>query len=206
MEWTRGGRPSGRPGEPVCGNRRLAVAPLVALRAALPAGFPQQPLARINVDLVQVEVVVTDAKGNRVRGLEAADLEVFENGQPRRIAHFSFIPEPPREAAAPVGTAPLAQGPARVSPAAPKRRGETVAYTVQILNAGPGGVVVRAVLLRGGKELGASGVLKVDGQGRLAGDSFRLGSGLAAGDYTLRLTARQGGATAVQFADFEVTE
>lgn len=62
------------------------------------------------------------------------------------------------------------------------------------------------MLLRGGKELGASGVLKVDGQGRLAGDSFRLGSGLAAGDYTLRVTARQGGATAVQFADFEITE
>jgi VWFA-related protein len=64
--------------------------PVLAASAALQT---QEPIARVTVDLVQVEVVVTDSKGNRVTDLTADEMEIFENGQPRRITHFSFIPE-----------------------------------------------------------------------------------------------------------------
>jgi hypothetical protein len=96
------------------------------------------------------------------------------------------------------------------------RRGETVNYTVQILNA-TAGVEVRAALYRGGWQLGTSEPRTVDGRGQadprrwIAGNTFRLGKQLLAGDYTLQLTVTERAAparptNAVQFADFEVVE
>ena len=43
----------------------------------------------IEVSITNVDVVVTDGKGNRVRGLTKADFEVLENGQPREITNFA---------------------------------------------------------------------------------------------------------------------
>ncbi len=82
--------------EPGCGGLSIYAANLLFLvpsLAAPTAALARQPLARVNVDLVQVEVVVTDSKGNRITDLRADEMEVFENGRPRRITHFSFIPE-----------------------------------------------------------------------------------------------------------------
>jgi VWFA-related protein len=55
---------------------------LLALRA-------QEPYFRVSADLVQVDAVVTDSKGNHVRNLEAADFQIFEDGKPQKITHFS---------------------------------------------------------------------------------------------------------------------
>src|SRR5688572_395803 len=45
----------------------------------------------IEVTVVNLDVVVTDRNGNRVRRLTAADFEVLENGQPQPITNFSEI-------------------------------------------------------------------------------------------------------------------
>jgi VWFA-related protein len=52
----------------------------------------EKPLVHVNVDLVQMDVVVTDAKGNHITDLKPQEFEILENGKPQRITNFSFIP------------------------------------------------------------------------------------------------------------------
>lgn len=46
---------------------------------------------RIETDLVNFQVTVTDKKGNIIRGLKAEDFQVFENGVERKIDFFETI-------------------------------------------------------------------------------------------------------------------
>lgn len=48
----------------------------------------------VDVDVVNVDVVVSDRRGRRITDLTAADFEIFEDGQPVEIVHFT----PPVEA------------------------------------------------------------------------------------------------------------
>lgn len=43
----------------------------------------------IEVQVTSIDVVVTDAKGNRIKGLTRADFEILEDGKPREITNFS---------------------------------------------------------------------------------------------------------------------
>jgi VWFA-related protein len=54
---------------------------------------PQQPdmVIRINVNLVQVDAVVTDSKGQPVKDLQAEDFEILQDNKPQVITNFSFI-------------------------------------------------------------------------------------------------------------------
>jgi VWFA-related protein len=54
----------------------------------------QPPVFRGSVDLVQVDVYVTDEDGTPVSGLTAGDFEVFENGYRRQIVAFSPVEIP----------------------------------------------------------------------------------------------------------------
>ena len=65
------------------------------------AAFGQQPtptptpatdeVVRISTNLIQLDVTVTDRKGNVVRDLKPEDFEVYENGNKEDIFNFSFI-------------------------------------------------------------------------------------------------------------------
>jgi VWFA-related protein len=74
---------------------------LLALRA-------QEPYFRVSANLVQVDAVVTDSKGNHIRNLEAADFQIFEDGRPQKITHFSRMDG--NRAPAPAGDAGAALG------------------------------------------------------------------------------------------------
>ena len=68
------------------------------LLAALPAASQETPLPDlfsevIDVRVVNVEVVVNDREGNRVRGLTANDFELLVDGEPAPIAYFTEIDE-----------------------------------------------------------------------------------------------------------------
>ena len=52
---------------------------------------PSPPVIRINVNLVQVDAVVTDSRGNPVTDLKADDFEVFQDGKPQVITNFEFV-------------------------------------------------------------------------------------------------------------------
>jgi hypothetical protein len=50
-----------------------------------------EPTFRVSVDLVQVDAVVTDAKGHHVSDLNAEDFRILEDGKPQKITHFAYV-------------------------------------------------------------------------------------------------------------------
>jgi VWFA-related protein len=93
--------------------RAFAIAVLTALAGAtVPA--QQQPAAppgvtfKVEVNFVEIDAVVTDAQGNFVRGLTAADFELTEEGATQAISAFTAVdlpvrkPDPPLFRASPI--------------------------------------------------------------------------------------------------------
>ena len=66
------------------------------IRAQAPKESQGSPAVtfQVEVDYVDVDVVVTDEKGNFVRGLTRDDFEVFEDGKPIKIDTFSTVEIP----------------------------------------------------------------------------------------------------------------
>jgi VWFA-related protein len=50
----------------------------------------QEPLLRLETELVQIDVVVIDQEGKPVRDLKREDFELLENGNPQQITHFAM--------------------------------------------------------------------------------------------------------------------
>jgi VWFA-related protein len=70
----------------------------------------QPPRFRVAIDLVSIDAVVTDRKGEVVRDLTAADFEVFQNGKRQKVVFAQFVPvitvvSPTGANAAPASTA-----------------------------------------------------------------------------------------------------
>jgi VWFA-related protein len=86
----------------------------ILLSAAL-AQAPQEPLLRITVNLVQVQVIVTDRTetGSRITNLKAGDFRIFQDGKEQKVTHCTYIrtgrPAPSKPA--PTGGAKPAEGP-----------------------------------------------------------------------------------------------
>src|SRR5687768_5417064 len=69
-----------------------ALAALVLAAAIVAQGTqPSQPTFRARADLVQVDVVVVDEKGNPVRGLKAGDFALFDRKKPQDIVNFDEV-------------------------------------------------------------------------------------------------------------------
>ena len=66
----------------------------------------EPPRFRVAVDLVSIDAVVTDRKGEVVRDLTAADFEVFQDGKRQKVTFAQFVP---------VGTVAAPAGGATVS-------------------------------------------------------------------------------------------
>src|SRR5438552_2342346 len=76
---------------------KLYFLPLLMVWAVLPCSqttvtaqqdLPQGPVVRVNVNLVLLNVAVTDDKGNYVTGLHPSDFAIFEDGIAQKIATF----------------------------------------------------------------------------------------------------------------------
>ena len=52
---------------------------------------PNDAVIRINVNLVQIDAVVTDKQGRPVTDLQAAEFEVLQDGRTQGITNFSYI-------------------------------------------------------------------------------------------------------------------
>jgi VWFA-related protein len=78
-------------------NRRVtalvAVASLLAAPLCAAAPVPEPIVESIDVEVVNVDVVVTDRDGNAVDGLSASDFELFEDGEPREVSNFYAFAE-----------------------------------------------------------------------------------------------------------------
>lgn len=49
------------------------------------------PVIRVDVNLRQVDLTVTDAKGNHVSDLQPGDFQLLEDGKPQKITDFSWV-------------------------------------------------------------------------------------------------------------------
>lgn len=61
--------------------------------AQTPTPTPQtdDEVVKISTNLIQLDVTVTDSKGNVVKDLRAEDFEIYENGEKQNISSFSFV-------------------------------------------------------------------------------------------------------------------
>jgi len=66
----------------------------VAAIASPMAGAAQMPQFRAAVDLVHLDVSVLDKERRPVRGLTAADFEIFEDGKPQTLSTFAAVDIP----------------------------------------------------------------------------------------------------------------
>lgn len=86
----------------------VAAATLILATAALAADTPKQkPAAEVpklvesvDVRVINVDVVVTDKRGNRIHGLKKDDFEILENGKAKTISNFYEVEAAPKTAAA----------------------------------------------------------------------------------------------------------
>ena len=70
------------------------MATVLLASAAMAASAQDVPDSR--VELVRLDVVVTDKQGQLVRGLGQADFVVLEDGKPQRLTHFVAAGRTPR--------------------------------------------------------------------------------------------------------------
>jgi VWFA-related protein len=63
---------------------------------------PQGPTFRVRVDYVEVDVVVTDQRGNLVRDLKKDDFQVLEDGKAQQISTFTTVDIPVERADRPL--------------------------------------------------------------------------------------------------------
>jgi len=59
--------------------------------AQTPTPTPDDDVVKISTNLIQIDVTVTDKKGNIVKDLKPEDFEIFENGEKQEITNFSFV-------------------------------------------------------------------------------------------------------------------
>ena len=81
----------------------LILAPAMAFAQGTPPPAGQMPntAIRIDVNLVQVDAVVSDSRNRRVSDLQAADFDLLQDGKPQAITNFSYVSTQPSPGTAP---------------------------------------------------------------------------------------------------------
>lgn len=98
-------------------RRRLAAAVCLFLTALAPPLFAQAPTGqdsfgeKVEVNVVNVDVHVTDKNGNPVPGLTKKDFEIFEDGKRVDLSYFEEVDRGAPPVPAPSGTEPDPQMP-----------------------------------------------------------------------------------------------
>jgi VWFA-related protein len=106
-------------------------------------------LLRLETELVQIDAVVHDSKGNLVRDLKREDFELFEDGKPQQITHFAVGTA--SRSAVWVGTAPpkTAKSAAASSTSVETSIGRYLVLAVDDVNLAPENLLLaKRVLLR----------------------------------------------------------
>jgi len=92
-------------------------------------------VVRISTNLIQLDVSVTDKKGNTITDLKPDEVEIYENGKLQKISNFSFTPgtrAPENKAEKKDSSAPAVMLPS--APVRPEQVRRTIALVVDDLN------------------------------------------------------------------------
>jgi Ca-activated chloride channel family protein len=98
---------------------------------------------RVNVDLVQLNVAVTDSKGNYVSGLGPENFAITEDKLPEKIATFEEGNEPTRQ----VSQLPAPGGAAKAPAPAPRSAAKASEAAAKANQAGPAGTESRPAVM-----------------------------------------------------------
>ncbi|MFN2598157.1 MAG: VWA domain-containing protein, partial [Pyrinomonadaceae bacterium] len=100
-----------------------------------PVEIGDEDVVRITTNIVQLDAIVTDRRGNQVTDLKPEDFQIFEDGKPQRIAHFSYVStDEPAAAATPAAAAKPDKNAPPAPPVPPRRlRPEQVRRAVAIV-------------------------------------------------------------------------
>ncbi|HXH91153.1 MAG TPA: VWA domain-containing protein [Thermoanaerobaculia bacterium] len=85
----------------------------------------------IEVSIVNIDTVVTDKHGNRVRGLGKDDFEVYENGARQPLTNFAEYGSEGKASSVGTVTAPAAEGAPRSAPQPPPSQPRTIIVFVE---------------------------------------------------------------------------
>ena len=122
----------------------LAICLVTASSAQQPARLPttnppptprreDEDVVRITTELVQVDAVVTDGSGRPVADLKPEEVQIYEDGRPRKITNFSYIAASAGESARPTKPAPAGVGGVPPTMLRPEEVRRTVALVVDDL-------------------------------------------------------------------------
>ena len=117
----------------------IIVVACAAAAVAARQGPSEPPRFRVAVDVVSIDAVVTDGRGEVVRDLTAADFEVFQNGKRQKVTFAQFVPvvtiaaPPPRAIGASAVPAAAATA-APVVPAPPVTREQVLRTIVLVVD------------------------------------------------------------------------
>ncbi|HWC16445.1 MAG TPA: VWA domain-containing protein, partial [Terriglobales bacterium] len=111
---------------------------------------PADFVVRINVNLVQVDAAVTDARGRTVTGLTAKDFEVLQDGVPQTITSFGYVAEAVKSTPLPRQSAVKADSivPAPRVPLKPEQLRREIVFMVDDLGLSPTGVTYTRTALK----------------------------------------------------------
>lgn len=102
----------------------LSLAAPVAAAPRADATPPERsgPVVRISVEVIQLDVVVTDKKGNHVTDLGPEDFEIREDGRVQEVSHVTYVRagQPWDDPVASVPASTGTEAPAAASPAPPR--------------------------------------------------------------------------------------
>jgi Ca-activated chloride channel homolog len=76
------------------GKSLLSLSLLLSLALCIPAGIDAQENLHVVVNMVQLNVAVTDKNGNYITSLQPSDFSITEDGIPERVATFAEGNEP----------------------------------------------------------------------------------------------------------------
>lgn len=121
----------------------VAAAAILSLAGMAAAQEPQQPeqtprlVETVDVRVINVDVVVTDRKGNPIRGLKMDDFEVFENGKKVNLTNFYEVTG--SESAGPPPTKPSEPAPSqqKTAPMPPQNLRRRIIFFVDNLSLQP---------------------------------------------------------------------
>jgi VWFA-related protein len=71
---------------------------IIVIALCCTAASAQTPIFRLQVEYVEVDVRITDSKGNFVRDLTKDDFQLLEDGKPQTVAAFSLVDIPTSQA------------------------------------------------------------------------------------------------------------